>query len=151
MFNEKKGETSLLLEQYKALKENDLIADLANGAALLNWYLTDINWVGFYLWNEECQELILGPFQGLPACVRIQSGKGVCGTAFARAETLRIDNVHLFHGHIACDSASLSEIVLPLFKGSKIVGVLDIDSPLEARFSSEDQLFLEEFAKLTVL
>ena len=83
MFTENKGDNALLLEQWKALREGiDWIADLANGAALLNWYLEDINWVGFYLWNEEREELILGPFQGLPACVRIESGKGVCGTAF---------------------------------------------------------------------
>ncbi len=152
MFNEKKGDDTLLLEQLKALMEGkDLIADLANASALLNWYLEDINWVGFYLWKEEEQALVLGPFQGLPACVTIPAGKGVCGRAFAEGKTLRVDDVHLFPGHIACDGASNSEIVVPLRREGRLIGVLDIDSPLRGRFSPEDQVFLENFAHITVL
>ncbi len=152
MFTADRGDRKLLLEQWKALQEGtDTIADLANGSALLNWYLDDINWVGFYLWNEERQELVLGPFQGLPACVSIKSGRGVCGTAFATGETQRVEDVHSFPGHIACDGASASEIVIPLRKDGKILGVLDIDSPLKGRFTPEDQIFLEEFVNLTVL
>jgi L-methionine (R)-S-oxide reductase len=152
MFNGQKGDRSLILEQYRALKDNrNLIADLSNAAALLNWYLDDINWVGFYLWDETDQELILGPFQGLPACVRIQPGKGVCGTAYSTGETQRVDDVHKFPGHIACDSASQSELVIPLFREGKIIGLLDIDSPVKSRFTREDQIFLEEFSKLTIL
>ncbi|MDC7223515.1 MAG: GAF domain-containing protein [Spirochaetales bacterium] len=142
----------MLLEQLKALMERvDPVSDLANGAALLNWYLEDINWVGFYLWREERNELVLGPFQGLPACVRIPFGRGVCGTAFAENRTIRVDDVHNFPGHIACDGASRSEIVIPLRKEGRPVGVLDIDSPLKGRFSEEDQAFLEEAARLTIL
>jgi L-methionine (R)-S-oxide reductase len=152
MFNGQKGDRSLILEQYRALKDNrNLIADLSNAAALLNWYLDDINWVGFYLWDETDQELILGPFQGLPACVRIQPGKGVCGTAYSSGKTQRVDDVHKFPGHIACDSASQSELVIPLFREGKIIGLLDIDSPVKSRFTREDQIFLEEFSKLTIL
>ena len=152
MFTENKGDNTLLLEQWKALMEGvDRIADLANGAALLNWYLDDINWVGFYLWNEKREELILGPFQGLPACVRIKSGKGVCGTAYATGETQRVSDVHLFPGHIACDGASRSEIVIPMKRNGRVIGVLDIDSPVKGRFTREDQDFLEAFVNLTVL
>ncbi len=152
MFSEDKGDGKLLLEQLGALMErDDLTADLANAAALLNWYLDDINWVGFYLWNEKKQALVLGPFQGLPACVAIPAGRGVCGTAFSRGETMRVDDVHLFPGHIACDGASNSELVIPLRRDGRIMGVLDIDSPLKGRFSQADQLLLENFANLTVL
>ena len=152
MFTADRGDRELLLEQWKALQEGkDVIADLANGAALLNWYLDDINWVGFYLWKEERQELVLGPFQGLPACVSIKSGRGVCGTAFETGEMQRVEDVHTFPGHIACDGASASEIVIPLRKDGKILGVLDIDSPLKGRFTPEDQIFLEKFVNLTVL
>ncbi|MBN2627887.1 MAG: GAF domain-containing protein [Spirochaetales bacterium] len=133
------------------MERDDLTADLANAAALLNWYLDDINWVGFYLWNEKKQALVLGPFQGLPACVTIPPGRGVCGTAFSREETVRVDDVHNFPGHIACDGASNSEIVIPLRQEGRIIGVLDIDSPLKSRFSLEDQYLLEDFANLTIL
>jgi L-methionine (R)-S-oxide reductase len=140
---------TLLLEQCKSLigDETNAIANLANGAALLAHFLTDINWVGFYLHTDG--ELVLGPFQGLPACVRIPLGKGVCGTAAARRETVRVPDVHEFPGHIACDAASRSEIVVPLLKnGTELLGVLDIDSPRKDRFDELDQTYLEAFAAL---
>ncbi|KPV94529.1 Free methionine-R-sulfoxide reductase [Pseudoalteromonas sp. P1-9] len=121
--------------------ETNLIANLANVSALLNLSLEDINWVGFYLLENDT--LVLGPFQGNPACVRIPVGKGVCGTAFAEKQTQRIDNVHDFEGHIACDAASNSEIVIPLIKDGSYIGVLDIDSPSLSRFDSDDQTGLE--------
>lgn len=121
--------------------ETNLIANLANVSALLNLSLEDINWVGFYLLENDT--LVLGPFQGNPACVRIPVGKGVCGTAFAEKQTQRIDNVHDFEGHIACDAASNSEIVIPLSKDGNYIGVLDIDSPSLSRFDSDDQTGLE--------
>lgn len=104
--------------------------------------MTDINWVGFYLLNSE-NVLTLGPFQGKIACTRIPVGKGVCGQAVAQNKVLRVDNVHQFDGHIACDSASNSEIVLPLYQNDKIIGVLDIDSPKFARFTEQEQQILE--------
>ena len=121
--------------------ESNLIANLANVSALLNIALEDINWVGFYLLENDT--LVLGPFQGNPACVRIPIGKGVCGTAFEKQQTLRIENVHDFEGHIACDAASNSEIVIPLIKDGKYIGVLDIDSPILNRFDEDDQAGLE--------
>lgn len=134
-----------VLSQLKALiyGESNSVANLANAAALLNFFLEDINWVGFYL--IDGQELVLGPFQGLPACIRIPIGKGVCGTSAERRETLRIEDVHAFPGHIACDAASNSEIVVPIVKDDRLIGVLDIDSPLKGRFDAEDQAFLERF------
>ena len=119
------------------------IANLANAAALLWQELPHINWAGFYI--LEGQMLVLGPFQGKPACIRIPVGKGVCGTAAARNTTQRVDDVHTFPGHIACDSASRSEIVIPIRCGGKVWGVLDIDSPRLARFSREDEKGLENF------
>lgn len=121
--------------------ETNLIANLANVSALLNIALEDINWVGFYLLENDT--LVLGPFQGNPACVRIPIGKGVCGTSFEKKQTLRIENVHDFEGHIACDAASNSEIVIPLIKDGKYIGVLDIDSPSFNRFDQDDQTGLE--------
>ncbi|MFY0743667.1 GAF domain-containing protein [Solibacillus silvestris] len=123
--------------------ENNLIANLSNASALLNTFLKEINWVGFYLMNEG--ELVLGPFQGLPACVRIPVGRGVCGTTVAKEQTMVVDDVHAFPGHIACDAASKSEIVIPLIKNAVVIGVLDIDSPVEARFTAEDKDGLEKF------
>ena len=105
---------------------------MSNASALLNQFLTDVNWVGFYLLKSD--ELVLGPFQGLPACIRIPIGKGVCGTAAQKRETIRVDDVHLFPGHIACDAASQSEIVIPIIKNDRLIGVLDIDSPIKCRF-----------------
>lgn len=125
------------------LNETDMIANLSNAAALLNQFLDKINWVGFYLWKNE--ELILGPFQGLPACVRIPKGKGVCGTVVEKLETIRVPDVHQFPGHIACDANSRSEIVLPLLKDGELLGVLDIDSPIVERFSSQDEKGLQLF------
>ena len=138
----------LLLEQLKSLIENErnVIANLANASALLHLSLEEINWAGFYL--AEGEELILGPFQGKPACIRIPFGKGVCGTAAQTDTVQRIDNVHLFAGHIACDGASNAEIVIPLHKNGKVVGVLDIDSPDFHRFSETDQQILEQFCRI---
>lgn len=126
--------------------ENDLIANLANASALLAQFLHDVNWVGFYLLKEN--ELVLGPFQGLPACVRIPIGKGVCGTAVQNNETMLVPDVHQFPGHIACDAASRSEIVIPVRQDGKIIAVLDIDSPLPARFNSIEQTYLEKFVQV---
>ena len=136
----------LVIKQLKALldDEDDLIANLSNASALLNQFLSDINWVGFYLTKEKNQ-LVLGPFQGLPACVRIPFGRGVCGTAAANNEKLRIADVHQFPGHIACDAASNSEIVIPLVKNDEVIGVLDIDSPLKERFNETDEKYLKLF------
>ena len=120
------------------------VANLANAAALLWQTLPDINWAGFYLAREDV--LVLGPFQGKPACIRIPWGKGVCGTAAAHDRTERVEDVHAFPGHIACDSASRSELVVPLRRHGRVWGVLDIDSPLPGRFSPEDQSGLEAFA-----
>ncbi len=135
---------NLIYEQIKTITENekDLIANLSNISACLNENLTDINWVGFYLMKEG--ELVLGPFQGKVACIRIPVGKGVCGSAVSERKILRIDDVHQFKGHIACDSASNSEIVLPIYKHDEIVAVLDIDSPSFNRFSEEDEKILSE-------
>ena len=113
------------------------IANLANASALLWQELPDINWVGFYQLTED--GLVLAPFQGKPACIRIPMGKGVCGTAAEQKRTIRVENVHEFPGHIACDSASNSEIVLPLYRRGALWGVLDIDSPMFCRFTQEDE------------
>ena len=121
-------------------------ANLANASALLYNTLDGLNWAGFYLLENDT--LVLGPFQGKPACIEIPIGKGVCGTAAAKGETVVVANVHEFPGHIACDGASNSEIVIPLFENGKVVGVLDIDSPLFSRFSPEDKEGLEKFAEV---
>lgn len=140
----------LVLQQLNALTydESDLIANLSNAAALLNCFLEDINWVGFYLAKDN--QLILGPFQGLPACIRIPFHKGVCGHAATLKETVVVDNVHDFPGHIACDSATNSEIVIPIIKNDQLIGVLDIDSPSLNRFSEIDRLYLEQFIQILV-
>ena len=123
------------------------IANLANASALLWGALEDINWAGFYLIEDK--KLILGPFQGKPACIEIPIGKGVCGSAVAEGRTLLVPDVHAFPGHIACDSASNSEIVIPLRNElGEIIGVLDIDSPLHGRFTEDDRAGLEEFADI---
>ena len=126
--------------------ENDLIANLSNGSALLKESLDQINWAGFYLMREQDgkRQLVLGPFQGKPACVRIPVGKGVCGTAAKENRTLLVKNVHEFPGHIACDSASQSEIVIPIRNQGEVIGVLDIDSPVLDRFSEKDKEGLEK-------
>lgn len=128
--------------------ERDPIANLANTSALFWHMLPDLNWVGFY--RLVGHELVLGPFQGKPACVRIPMGKGVCGTAAARHETILVPDVHQFPGHIACDAASRSEIVVPLLKNEKLLGVLDLDSPTLARFDRQDQAGLERLAGLLI-
>jgi L-methionine (R)-S-oxide reductase len=129
--------------------EKNQIANLSNASALLNQFLDRINWVGFYLMDEN-NELVLGPFQGLPACVRIPLGKGVCGTSAKTRETIRVEDVHQFPGHIACDAASNSEIVIPLIKDGNLLGVLDIDSPEKNRFDELDQDQLEELTAILV-
>jgi GAF domain-containing protein len=128
--------------------ETDLIANAANLAALLYHSLPDLNWAGFYFLKGE--QLVLGPFQGNPACVRIEMGKGVCGTAAVRRETVIVPNVHEFPGHIACDTASNSEIVIPLIREGRVIGVLDLDSPKFSRFDDSDAACLERLAKVFV-
>ena len=142
----RKTDYTLLLEQLTALTAGvpHLTANLANASALLWQELDGINWAGFYL--AEGDLLVLGPFQGKPACIEIPFGKGVCGSAAQADSTFVVDDVHTFPGHIACDGASNSEIVIPLHAGGKVIGVLDIDSPLFSRFTSEDRLGLEQFA-----
>lgn len=134
--------------QLKALTEGIpyKIANMANASALLWEHLQDINWAGFYMMEDGA--LVLGPFQGKTACIRIPIGKGVCGTAVAENATQRVDDVHLFPGHIACDCASNSEIVVPIRKDGRIIGVLDIDSPLKNRFTEEDRVGLEAFVSI---
>lgn len=123
--------------------ETDGLANLSNSAALLFNGLEDINWAGFYLFKED--QLVLGPFQGKPACIRIALGRGVCGTAALSRETVVVPDVHEFPGHIACDGASASEIVVPVVKAGRLIGVLDADSPVKARFDEEDKRGLESF------
>lgn len=126
--------------------ETDWVANLANAASLLDLHLEDINWAGFYLWRED--QLVLGPFMGKPACVRIPLGKGVCGTAAERRETVVVPDVHAFPGHIACDAASRSEIVVPIVVEDRLIGVLDIDAPIVERFDDEDRVHLEQFVAI---
>nr|WP_317283844.1 GAF domain-containing protein [uncultured Sellimonas sp.] len=138
----------LLKAQLEALTgtERNPIPNLANASALIFHTLSGLNWVGFYLMDKE--ELLLGPFQGNTACIRIPKGRGVCGTAVAEDRIYRVENVHEFEGHIACDSASNSEIVIPIHSDGRIVGVLDIDSPLIGRFDEEDERGLLELVKV---
>ena len=136
----------LLLRQADALLTGHRIADLANVSALLFSSLADINWAGFYL--LEGDTLVLGPFQGKAACVEIPCGKGVCGTAAKEDRTIAVPDVHRFPGHIACDSASRSEIVVPLHNGGRVISVLDIDSPCLSRFAEADREGLEQLVKL---
>lgn len=152
MFKDEKIETTggkdefyrLLVLQMEAVleDENDDIANFANFSAVLFSQMDSINWCGFYLFKENV--LILGPFQGKPACTRIEVGKGVCGTAFANRQTQIVENVHKFDGHIACDSDSNSEIVIPIYKNGDCVGVLDIDSPEFSRFDKTDEKYLTQ-------
>lgn len=128
--------------------ESDWLANLSNSSALM-WLLMDkINWVGFYLCKNG--ELVLGPFQGKPACTHIKLGKGVCGTAAVTRITQLVKNVHEFPGHIACDSDSNSEIVIPIIKDDKLIGVLDIDSPILSRFDEDDKKYIEKFVSILV-
>ena len=149
LYPEDKNEMYLLLcEQLKSLTEGEshTIPNLANASALLNGALKNINWVGFYLMTDDY--LLLGPFQGKTACIRIPVGRGVCGTAVSKNRSQLVPDVHEFPGHIACDSASNSEIVIPIRNGNNIVGVLDIDSPIKNRFDEEDLAGLEAFVKI---
>src|SRR5438552_7332079 len=126
--------------------ERDLIANATNSSSLIFNSLPDVNWAGFYF--ERDGELVLGPFQGQPACVRIKIGQGVCGAGAAKCETVIVPNVHEFPGHITCDSASNSEIVVPLKKGERLIGVLDLDSPLLSRFDEEDAVGLQRLVRI---
>ena len=128
--------------------ESNLYANLSNTSALLNQFFDRINWIGFYLIEDG--ELVLGPFQGLPACVRIQLGKGVCGTSVTNKKSIIVPDVQAFPGHIVCDAASRSEIVIPIIKEGHVLGVLDIDSPELERFSEVDRVGLEEIVKVLV-
>jgi GAF domain-containing protein len=130
--------------------EHDLVANAANVAALLFWSLPQLNWAGFYLVEPRRGDLLLGPFQGKPACVRIPVGRGVCGTAAARRETVVVPDVHAFPGHIACDSASNSEIVVPVVRDAELLGVLDLDSPVRSRFDDADARGLEALVRVFV-
>ena len=150
-----KPETATKAEMYSNLVaqlcsliegEHDFIANAANVSSLLYHSLADLNWAGFYLLKGG--ELVLGPFQGKPACVRIAIGKGVCGTAAEQRQTILVANVHEFPGHIACDSESNSELVVPLIKDQKVIGVLDLDSPLVGRFDEEDAKGLNELVSI---
>lgn len=144
------NKNNLLVKQTAALitDESNLIANLANVASLLYTELPDVSWVGFYCYHPTDQQLILGPFQGKPACTRIPAGQGVCGQAWQKEKTLVVPDVHQFAGHIACDAATNSEIVIPL-KNAKITwGVLDLDSNSFDHFSAADQILLEEIAEL---
>ncbi|OJE34891.1 GAF domain-containing protein [Bacillus tropicus] len=125
--------------------ESNVVANLSNTSALLNQFLDRVNWVGFYV--TEGNQLVLGPFQGMPACVRIPFGRGVCGVAAETKTTQLVADVHQFPGHIACDSASNSEIVVPIIKDGNVIGVLDIDSPEKNRFDEVDQRYLEKFVE----
>ena len=139
---------TLLRDQLLALAEDVEyeITNLSNASALLYHSLEGLNWAGFYLWRDG--SLILGPFQGKPACIRIPLGQGVCGNAAQKDQILRVYDVHEFEGHIACDSASRSEIVLPVHSDGSVIAVLDIDSPLTGRFSQEDEDGLREIVKV---
>lgn len=128
--------------------ETNLIANLSNSAALLFENLPDINWAGFYLYEKESNELVLGPFQGKVACIRIKIGAGVCGTAFEKNTSLIVEDVTKFQGHIACDAASKSEVVIPIVIKGKKIGVLDIDAPITNRFDETDRHYLELFTKI---
>ena len=138
----------MLTKQLKSLIEDEhhLIAILSNTSALINDHLDQVNWVGFNLIEDN--ELILGPFQGHPACVHIEIGKGVCGTAVSEDATQRVSDVHQFPGHIACDANSKSEIVIPIHVNDKIIGVLDIDAPIKDRFTWDDQEGLEQVVQI---
>ncbi|NLS19666.1 GAF domain-containing protein [Rhizobium sp. P40RR-XXII] len=127
--------------------EQDSIANAANTSALIFQMLPDLNWAGFYFLRQP-NELVLGPFQGKPACVRIAVGRGVCGTAVEKAQSVLVEDVHAFPGHIACDAASRSELVVPLFRDGKVFGVIDLDSPLPSRFDGDDQAGIEALAAI---
>lgn len=149
--DDKTGFYRELADQLAALVsgETDLIANAANSSALIYQLVPDLNWAGFYFLKSP-DELVLGPFQGKPACVRIKVGHGVCGTAVAERRSQLVADVHAFPGHIACDSASRSELVVPLLHGETIIGVLDLDSPLPGRFDADDRDGVERLAAISV-
>ena len=146
MNTEKKLKNALLFVKAQLKNETDTLANLANISAVINMYMDDINWAGFYLMKEG--ELILGPFQGKPACNRIEIGAGVCGTCVKDGKSQLVDDVLALDNHIACDSASRSELVVPIYKDGEIFGVLDIDSPSVARFTELERNYMEELVKL---
>lgn len=147
---ETKTTVSMMNQQLDALlyNETNLIANLSNASALLNQTMSGLNWAGFYLYQPEEDELLLGPFQGNVACVHIKNGNGVCGTALKNQQPQLVKDVHQFPGHIACDSASNSEVVIPLTKNGVKIGVMDLDSPKLGRFTEDDQAELEQFAAI---
>lgn len=147
---EKAENHAWLAEQARALLagQSDAVANAANLSALIYLSLKDVNWAGFYFYRDG--RLLVGPFQGRPACVEIPLGKGVCGTAAETREVQRVADVHAFEGHIACDAASRSEIVLPLVRDGELIGVLDIDSPVPDRFGPEDERVLREVAEVYI-
>ncbi len=146
MSREKRLKSAILFTKAQLKNETDTLANLANISAVINMYMDDINWVGFYLMRDS--ELILGPFQGKPACNRIEIGSGVCGTSVKEGKTQLVDDVLSLDNHIACDSASRSELVVPIYKNGEIFGVLDIDSPSLARFTELEQKYMEELVAL---
>jgi GAF domain-containing protein len=148
VFDDKKQQYEFINRGIKALlkDETDWLANLSNVTAFLNEVLSDINWVGFYLFRED--QLILGPFQGKPACTRIVLGEGVCGTAAKKKQPILVEDVHRFPGHIACDLASRSELVVPFMKGETLLGVIDIDSPFLSRFDEEDKVGIVQMAEI---
>ena len=133
---------------YYIKNDEPLISNLSNFVSLVEYYIDYVNWVGVYL--NEYETLYVGPFQGKPACSKIEKGRGVCGTAFETKKTVRVDDVNLFEGHIACDDASASEIVIPIIKDNTFIGVLDIDSPSKGRFKDMDQTYLEKAVSLFI-
>lgn len=145
MNTEEKYKYMLMMLEGQLSSEKDILANLSNASAIVKAVIDRLNWAGFYFLRNE--ELVLGPFQGLPACNRIKVGNGVCGTAVAKRETKLIENVHEFPGHIACDSASSSEIVIPIIKNDVIYGVLDLDSPELNRFTELEKKYLEAFVE----
>jgi L-methionine (R)-S-oxide reductase len=145
MTTEEKYKYMLILLEGQLSSESDIYANISNASAIIYAIMDKLNWSGFYLMRNG--ELVLGPFQGKPACNRIQVGKGVCGTAVTTKEVQRIEDVHKFPGHIACDSASNSEIVIPIIKNDKVYGVLDIDSPVLNRFTELEERYLVKFVE----
>jgi GAF domain-containing protein len=150
LMNKKEERLKELNQALKALiePEGDWLANLANSSALLFDQLDDLNWAGFYIWKQD--QLVLGPFQGKTACVRIDEDKGVCGTAYSQRKIMVVDDVREFPGHIACDPNSRSEIVLPVIVGGEVIAVLDIDSPTKGRFDELDRQYLKEFVDILV-
>ena len=146
MTTEEKYKYMLILLQGQLSSEKDIIANLSNASAIIKICIDRLNWSGFYIIKNE--ELVLGPFQGFPACNRIQIGKGVCGTAVKERKAQRIDDINLFPGHIACDSQSNSELVIPIIKNEKVYGVLDLDSPEKDRFTELEEKYLIKFVEV---